>query len=212
MSVVLTFTVPGSQFALGRATPEGGMRAELDRVVPLGETGPPFLWGYADRRALDDFVECLRDDREIADARVVDGFDDRSLYRIDWADSSTGVMAHLEASDASLREASGDSDAWKFRARFPTQEALSGFHDACRDDGIDLEVTGVNRLDPASETAYGLTASQRETLVRAHEAGFYDIPRDTTTVELAEELGISDQSLSERLRRAHAALIEDTLR
>ncbi|WP_435099321.1 helix-turn-helix domain-containing protein [Halarchaeum sp. P4] len=211
MSVVLTFTVPGGQFALGRAMPEGGIRAELDRAVPLGGRTPPFLWAYADDPALDAFEGNLGEDEGVAGASVVDAFDDRRLYRIDWADPLRGVLAHLEEASASLSDASGTREAWEFTARFPTQDALSSFHGACRDDDIDLTVTSVNRLDPANDQTYGLTASQRETLVRAHEAGFYNIPRDTTTVELAEELGISDQSLSERLRRAHAALVEQTL-
>ncbi|WP_249361517.1 helix-turn-helix domain-containing protein [Haloterrigena sp. H1] len=32
--------------------------------------------------------------------------------------------------------------------------------------------------------------------------GYYDIPRGCTTAELADELGISDQAVTERLRRA----------
>ena len=38
-----------------------------------------------------------------------------------------------------------------------------------------------------------------------------DIPRKTDQKELAEDLGISHQALSERLRRGCSALIEDTL-
>ncbi|GGM55173.1 putative DNA binding protein [Halarchaeum rubridurum] len=211
MSVVLTFTVPGGQFALGRAMPEGGIRAELDRVVPLGVDTPPFLWAYADADALDDFQTRLAGDADVADVEAVDVFDDRRLYRVDWASSETCVLSHLRRASASLSGATGTRDAWEFTARFPSQDALSGFHDACREADIDLTVTGVNRLDPTEERDDGLTANQRETLRRAYEAGFYDIPRGTTTVELAEELGISDQSLSERLRRAHAALVERTL-
>ncbi|GAA0299080.1 helix-turn-helix domain-containing protein [Halarchaeum salinum] len=211
MSVVLTFTVPGGQFALGRAMPEGGIRAELDRVVPLGDKTPPFLWAYADAPALDDFETRLAGDADVAGVEAVDAFDDRRLYRVDWANADTDVLSHLRAASASLSGATGTRDAWKFTARFPTQDDLSRFHDACRDAGFDLTVTGVNRLDPDEERDDGLTTNQRETLVRAYEAGFYDIPRKTTTVELADELGISDQSLSERLRRAHAALVEDSL-
>ncbi|QLC32831.1 helix-turn-helix domain-containing protein [Halarchaeum sp. CBA1220] len=211
MSVVLTFTVPGGQFALGRAMPEGGIRAELDRVVPLGNRTPPLLWAYADERALDAYEGRLGEDADVADVSVVDAFEDRRLYRIDWTEPPRGVFAHLEAASASLTGASGDREEWEFSARFPTQDALSEFHDACRDDGIDLSVTSLSRFDPSGERAYGLTANQRETLVRAYDAGFYEIPRDITTVDLATDIGISDQSLSERLRRAHAALVEGTL-
>ncbi|GGN14762.1 helix-turn-helix domain-containing protein [Halarchaeum nitratireducens] len=211
MSVVLTFTIPGSQFALGRAMPEGGIRAELDRVVPLAADTPPFLWAHAGGDALDDFQTRLAGDPDVASVETVDAFDDQRLYRVDWAASGTGVLSHLRRTSASLSGATGTRDAWEFTARFPSREALSEFHDACREAEFDLTVTGVAPLDPLDEPDDGLTANQRETLRRAHEAGFYDIPRGTTTVDLAADLGISDQSLSERLRRAHAALVERTL-
>jgi predicted DNA binding protein len=41
--------------------------------------------------------------------------------------------------------------------------------------------------------------------------GYYDIPRRTSMGELAAELGISDQAVSERLRRAIVALVRNTM-
>jgi hypothetical protein len=45
----------------------------------------------------------------------------------------------------------------------------------------------------------------------AVEAGYHDIPRTCTTVELADKLGISDQAVTERLRRAIVNLVSNTL-
>ncbi|MEF8776007.1 MAG: helix-turn-helix domain-containing protein [Haloarculaceae archaeon] len=47
----------------------------------------------------------------------------------------------------------------------------------------------------------GLTAAQREALLRAVRGGYYSIPRETSTMDLAEELTIFDQAVTERLRR-----------
>jgi len=41
--------------------------------------------------------------------------------------------------------------------------------------------------------------------------GYYDIPRGCTTAELADELGISDQATTERLRRAIGAFTRHAL-
>ncbi|GAB3704987.1 helix-turn-helix domain-containing protein [Halorubrum pallidum] len=41
--------------------------------------------------------------------------------------------------------------------------------------------------------------------------GYYEIPRGCTTKELADELEISDQAVTERLRRAIVALVTYTL-
>jgi predicted DNA binding protein len=56
-----------------------------------------------------------------------------------------------------------------------------------------------------------VTGPQREALVLAVERGYYDIPRRCSTAELAAVLGVSDQAVSERLRRGIATLVERTL-
>lgn len=78
--------------------------------------------------------------------------------------------------------------------------------------GLDPEVIRV--YDPTSpdvDLSYGVTGPQREALVLAVERGYYDVPRRCTTAELAATLGISDQAVSERLRRGTATLVERTL-
>jgi predicted DNA binding protein len=51
-----------------------------------------------------------------------------------------------------------------------------------------------------------------ETVKAAVESGYYGIPRDTTLEDLATDLNVSHQALSERLRRGHRALIESVIR
>ena len=58
---------------------------------------------------------------------------------------------------------------------------------------------------------YGLTAPQRETLMYAVEMGYYALPRQISTQEIANEFDISDQAASERLRRAIDMLVANTL-
>ncbi|MFB9808291.1 helix-turn-helix domain-containing protein [Haladaptatus pallidirubidus] len=45
----------------------------------------------------------------------------------------------------------------------------------------------------------------------ALESGYYDIPRGISGEELSDDLGISHQALSERLRRAYKNLISNAL-
>ena len=58
---------------------------------------------------------------------------------------------------------------------------------------------------------YGVTQLQRDTLMRAVQGGYYSIPRQMSTQDLADEFGISDQAVTERLRRAIVTLTENTL-
>lgn len=53
---------------------------------------------------------------------------------------------------------------------------------------------------------------QREVLTLAHERGYYEIPKESTTEELAAELDISRRTLEEHLRRAEQKLVESFLK
>ncbi|MFC4436669.1 helix-turn-helix domain-containing protein [Halostagnicola sp. GCM10023398] len=81
------------------------------------------------------------------------------------------------------------------------------------------------RLDPATvledvrtgeigatvlDAARNLTPTERETIHRAIEAGYYEVPRSTTLGELAAAFEISDAAVSKTLRRAEAKLLSPT--
>lgn len=53
-----------------------------------------------------------------------------------------------------------------------------------------------------------LSARQRETLFAAYDDGYYEIPRETTTEELADRLGIQRRTAEDHLRRAEKKLLD----
>jgi predicted DNA binding protein len=61
--------------------------------------------------------------------------------------------------------------------------------------------------DDGDATSDGLTDAQREAVRTAHEMGYFEIPRTASLEAVADELGISASSLSERLRRAQSHLV-----
>ncbi len=56
-----------------------------------------------------------------------------------------------------------------------------------------------------------LSESQAEALAAALEAGYYEIPRETTTAEVAAELDIARRTFEEHLRRAENKLVESMI-
>lgn len=58
---------------------------------------------------------------------------------------------------------------------------------------------------------YGLTEPQRDTIVTAYKAGYFEIPREVSLVDFAEQQGLSHQALSERVRRGLRNLVDSTL-
>lgn len=77
-------------------------------------------------------------------------------------------------------------------------------------DGADLAIRDVRALDGETVTVDTsvLTEVQRETLVRAVEAGYYATPRAVSLDSLAEEFDVSKSAVSQRLRKAEATIAQ----
>ncbi|SEQ06389.1 helix-turn-helix domain-containing protein [Natrinema salaciae] len=100
----------------------------------------------------------------------------------------------------------------QIRARVPTREALFAYRDVCHEKDIPFRIQRIFQESDRTGDRYGVTDRQREALVVALEEGYFDVPRSTTLTAVADELGISDQALSARLRRGQANLLRTTLR
>ncbi|WP_226008077.1 helix-turn-helix domain-containing protein [Natrinema salinisoli] len=53
-----------------------------------------------------------------------------------------------------------------------------------------------------------LTSDQLEVLETAYNHGYFDVPRETSETDLADELGITQSTINERLRTAERTLLE----
>ena len=211
MSVIVEFRAPSSDFELGQIlSVEGNSTVELEKLVPLGGATVPLFWIHNSSR--DSFVENVGRHPSVEQTTPVDVFEDRTLFTLDWDANQDHLVSAVQANEGQVLSAVGSPASWKFEVRFPTHESLSAFSTDCADAGIALEVARVyNPSDPDVQPWYGLTEPQLEALTLAIRMGYYDIPRECTTKELADELGISDQAVTERLRRAIAALVTYTL-
>lgn len=90
----------------------------------------------------------------------------------------------------------------------PGRDALVEFRQFCTDEAVEFSLSRLYTPDrTGSRSQFGLTAAQRETLVTAHEQGYFEVPREATLTELGTVPGVSEQSVSERLRRAHERLV-----
>jgi predicted DNA binding protein len=139
-------------------------------------------------------------------------FEDRTLFTLDWDAERDRVFEGISEHDGQLLSALGTSESWEFELRVASHDTLSDFMAYCEEANLPLTITRVyNPTKPDAGPWYGLTEPQREAMVLAVQMGYYDIPRGCTTKELAEELGISDQAVTERLRRAIVTLATYTL-
>jgi len=211
MSVIVEFRVSSGDFELGQIlSVEGNSTIELERLVPLGDASVPLFWIHSTVR--DSFLESVQDHPSVDDARVVDIFEDRTLFTLQWDANQDRLISAVRENEGQILSAIGTSTTWKMDVRFPSHEMLSSFSAAAERPGDGLEVIRVyNPGKPDVQPWYGLTEPQYEALTLAIKMGYYEIPRGCTTKELADELGISDQAVTERLRRAIVALVTYTL-
>ena len=211
MSVIAEFRIPSADFELGRILRVDGMSSiELESLIPIGEATVPLFWIHNSTR--NSFLDNVKRHPAVNNASEVDVFEDRTLFTLDWDANHDHVFRGIVANEGQLLSAVGTPEAWKFELRFPTHDALSEFTTHCEDAQVRVEATRVyNPTNPSVGPWYGLTEPQREAILLAVQMGYYDIPRGCTTKELANELGISDQAVTERLRRAIVALVTHTL-
>ena len=211
MSVIAHLRIPSESFELGRIMAMNvDTTVQLESMVPIGEKAIPLISVFDHNTSA--FEESVRNHPSVERLELMSRHDDQIVYALDWNVGRDVFFSGVQASQAHLLSAKGTREMWEFEIRFPTHEALSTFQEYCSNAHISLEVGRIyNPTQPGSGPWYGLTPAQKETLVRAVESGYYSIPRRMSTDDLADEFHVSDQAVTERLRRAIVALVENTL-
>ena len=212
MTTIVHASIPAAQFAL-EETFQSVPGAEFELVQLVADRGNrtrPLLTGTADEP--ERLPDAIRDDPSTGDVEVLAGVGEEVLVRLDWS-TATRVFLHvIVEGDGTILAGSGADGRWRFRVLFPDRQDVSATFERCREYGIDIELERVAGVDESfRQGGFGLTDSQYETITRAYDGGYYSVPRGKNLQELAEELGVSHQALSERLRRGHGTLVENGL-
>lgn len=114
---------------------------------------------------------------------------------------------------AKMKSTTITSEGWHETKEFPDYETFHDFHTTFENHGVSLDLISItpDRSPSSDSTADGLTDRQREALNLAVSRGYYESPRQVTAAELAEELDISQPSLSSLLRRGERQLLTSSL-
>lgn len=210
MGVVMELSVPGSTFALGRIVgrcPDATV--ELDRIVPTDGRVCPYLWVTTHDHS--QFREAVEGDHSVESLRLVEKEGDVALYHFDWQPESGAFLDCVSQSDAAVLDAKGTSTRWQFTLRFDTHDHVRQFQEGCANRDIQLSIDAVTSGSVGDSPNELLSPCQRETIELALQRGYFDVPRRTTMVQLADELDISDQAVSARIRRGIKKLAQRKL-
>lgn len=212
MAKVVELTIPARQFALAE-TFESLPEARFEAVPVVAHPSRGAMAFFSATSALPEKVtEELEADETTATVVPLSQRGERQLYHISWQPRIRTVLRVLLQTTGSLLCAWGTADRWELRFLFPEQESVSDICSNWRMHGIEPSIQRV--VGVAGKFGFAemdLSPCQHDTLLRAYEMDYYDVPRGATLERVATDLQVSHQALSERLRRGHRNLIQTTL-
>lgn len=208
MSVVVEFRQSRGAFLLGALPDSWEGRVSFEQVVPVAEEFLPSVRVTGDDEAIAACERAVRSSPDVTALDRVERTDGFATYRVSWT-GETVERFRAVLGDAVLLEATA-TDAWHVHLRFPDHDSVTAFRTRARDRGMRAEVLRVRTVPEDSQTS--LTPIQRRTLVVAVDRGYFEVPRQATLDDLAADLGVSKQAVSERLRRALGSVAADAVR
>lgn len=213
MSVLAEFHIPASEFVLADAlTAVPGVRIEIKRVVAGTENVTPYLWAFGEE--LDAFEQALREDPSVREILTLEEQQaNERFFRVTWRNRVPNLVSAVTDAKATILDAvNNEGGEWELKLLFPDHDRLAEFHEYCVEHEFSCQLERVYHAEnPQEQGEYGVTDDQQEALRAAYHAGCFNVPRDTSFTELADQMGISRTALSARLRRGQRNLLSNTL-
>ncbi|MFP9061069.1 helix-turn-helix domain-containing protein [Natrialbaceae archaeon A-chndr2] len=203
MSTIAEFRVPAAETVLS-ATFEALPTVRFELEASVSKTLPSLWVSGVEREAIED---AFASDSSVEAFELVARSEERLLYDID-SSAAQSFYDKLLSSGGSLLEGHGCDGWWQYKMRFRSREALVETHERLENNEITVDLSRVTDISRMRAGNSRLTPEQHEALTAAFERGYFQIPRQISMEELAAELGISHQALSERLRRAYGTLVD----
>ncbi|SDQ90214.1 helix-turn-helix domain-containing protein [Natronobacterium texcoconense] len=207
MTSIADIELPADGTGLGElfeAVPS--LTCEMERVIASSGHG---LWLSGPSQ--DEVENALDDASAISGYALINTDENRWLYDIEFDPDTVDPFEAVLTENGTVLSASASNGTWLLSVRVVERENVSALYDRFVDHDISPTIVRLFDLEEDTHSQCGLTARQYETLVAAIDHGYFEIPREVSMQELSDELDISHQALSERLRRAYRALVTSEL-
>lgn len=221
MTILVEFSISTDRFELGRAIGQHeGLSAELERVVPADTGVVPYVWVTGPPETLDALATTLEESPVTTSVAVIEELsienseDYQYLFRIEWVRSELDIVKGIVDVQGDILEGESTGRCWLFRFRFETHGDVAEFYQYLADSDVtDFTLESVHEMTERSDRRgrFDLTPEQREALALAAMRGYFDSPRGTNLAEIGDELGITQQAVSDRIRRATRRVVFDAL-
>jgi len=182
----------------------------IDRILVDDPDRPVVLCRAVDD-ADDEFGPALEDDPTVETHTAVDGAGGGSTHRIRLRDPPLPIYRKYVELGTTPLGGIVTVDGWWARARFPDRGGARGVPNILYGSGRNVQTRATYSGIVERRSAVRTHPEQYEALVAARDAGYFDVPREASTEEIGDRLGISAPSASERLRRGIDRLLENAL-
>lgn len=166
------------------------------------------FWAESDDFAA--FEAAVNNDPTVTAPEVLTEAEARRLYRVTFTDRGKEAATFPAWSELDLVVLNGERthDGWSVRIRIPDREALKTYRDICLEQGLSFNLQSIYKDTGEPFPSHGLSEPQQEALTTAYQMGYFEIPRGASLAEVANQLELSQQAVSERIRRGAATLVE----
>lgn len=186
------------------------LQLEAERIAAHStEWVMPCMWATeADFDAVD---QAFTNDPTVEEIEEEYEFQDEKYYQLKWSEEVIQRINTFVDRDAAILDATADTEGWRMRLRFASRDSFEDFCKYLTEEGMSFDLWELIEPGTPRQSFGELTPAQRNALVAAKEHGYYKIPRETTLRDLADELDVAHQTLSEHLRRGTENLIDATI-
>lgn len=192
--------------------PDARLEWQVSSTTPNDEMLLLFWVEVSDFEA---FEAAMYDDPTVTAPSCLTEFADRRLYQVEQVGEgrSQSMYDTIVAVGGIIHDCVGTHHGWMMEVEFPDSDSLQHFHAECEENDLQLDL--IKKYEPTPDTdvsnQFGLTGKQREALLHAAENGYFEVPRAVDLNAISDEMDISHQAASERIRRAMDILIDHTI-
>ena len=205
------FSVRPAEFALESAlaaAPDVTLEADRTAAHSTSFVMPCF---WATDGDLDVFEEALAADPTVEEVVTSESFDGERFYHVQWTDEVNEHVDTIIDHEGAILDARVLGRDWLLQIRFASRDQFETFRERVAEESGAYDLLDISATAGPHQKEGGPTAAQRDALVAAVDSGYYDIPRAATVEDVAADLDVSDQAVSERLRRGVKNLVTSVL-
>lgn len=212
MSIIADTKIQSSRLVLAETLDSlSGIKVDLVQEAGL-DSEQPYLFFWASGGDIEAFKRKMYEDDTVTDIECYTKIDGGALYRARITAATEIVVYPILVKIGAEMIDFGYADGWWHgKMRLPDRDQLTTLEQWCDERDVDFELKSLYSNGQDVDSQSNLTEGQHEVLTVALEVGYFDIPRKGNLSDIGDELNVSRQAVSERLRRGHRQLVDQQL-